>query len=190
MIRKACRTFPVQTGLGADAIQPRALLRLSDEAIDRLAAILTSIEVNGKWLPALQLVMTVLLPKTDGGLRPIGLFPAVVRVWMRCRRPTIKQWRKANGRDYRYGGEGKGAQRAGWLHAAHAEMACASGKSYATILLDLVKAFETIPHHHIANAARKHGYNLWILRFSLQAYRMPRTVVIDGVCSERRRPWA
>ena len=60
-------------------------------------------------------------------------------------------------------------------------MATAGGKHYATVLLDLVKAFEMIPHHHIAAAAKKHGYNLWVLRMSLKAYRMPRTVVVDGV---------
>ena len=49
MIRKACRTFPIKTGLGPDAIQPRALLRLSDEGLDALAVILTAIEYNGDW---------------------------------------------------------------------------------------------------------------------------------------------
>ena len=102
---------------------------------------------------------------------------------MRCRRPTIKEWRRRNDKEYRYGGAGKGAQRAAWLHAARAELATSGGKHYATVLLDLVKAFEMIPHKHIAAAAKKHGYNLWVLRLSLKAYRVPRTVVIDGVCS-------
>ena len=100
-----------------------------------------------------QLVMTVLLPKPDGGLRPIGLFPTLYRVWMRCRRPTIKDWRKKNARKYRFGGAGKGAQRASWVHAARAEIASGGGKAYASVLLDLVKAFETIPHKHILAAA-------------------------------------
>ena len=89
MVRKACLTFPVKTGLGPDTIQPRALLRLSDEGLTALATILTAIERNGDWPELTKLVMTVLLPKSDGGLRPIGLFPILYRVWMRCRRPTI-----------------------------------------------------------------------------------------------------
>ena len=183
MLRHACLTFPIHTGLGADALQPRAILRLSDEGIEALARILTAIERTGEWPWFTQLVMTVLIPKSDGGLRPIGLFPTLYRVWMRCRRPTIKEWRKKHARAYRYGGAGRGAQRAAWLHAAKAEMAKSGNKSYATVLLDLVKAFETIPHKHIAKAAAKHGYNLWILRLSLKAYRVPRTIVVDGVCS-------
>ena len=102
---------------------------------------------------------------------------------MRCRRPTIKEWRKRNARSYRYGGAGKGAQKASWIHAAKAEIASGSKTAYTSVLLDLVNAFETIPHAHILTAAKKHGYNLWILRLSLRAYRVPRTVVVDGVCS-------
>ena len=108
MIRKACLSFPIQTGLGPDAIQPRALLRVSNESLDALAAVLTTIEHNRDWPDFTKLVMTVLLPKSDGGLRPIRLFPTLYRVWMRCRRPTIKQWRKSNDREFRYGGLAKG----------------------------------------------------------------------------------
>ena len=102
---------------------------------------------------------------------------------MRCRRPTIKKWRLEHAKPYRYGGPGKGAQRAAWLNAARAELAKGGGKCYATVLLDLVKAYETIPHQRILEAAKKHSYNLWVLRLSLKAYRAPRTIVVDGVCS-------
>jgi len=61
--------------------------------------------------------------------------------------------------------------------------AAAADKTYATVLLDLVKAFETIPHQHVLNAAKGNGYNLWVLRLSLKAYRVPRTIMVDGVCS-------
>ena len=84
MVKRACKSFLVKTGLGPDALQPRAILRLSEEGIAALAAILTAIERTGKWPAFTQLVMTVLLPKSDGGLRPIGLFPTLHIVWMRC----------------------------------------------------------------------------------------------------------
>ena len=167
--------------MGADAIQPRAISRLSDNSISALAKILTAVEKQGDWPDALKLVLTVLIPKSDGGLRPIGLFPTIVRLWMRFRRPTTKQWRNDNKREYRYGGAGRGEQRAAYIHSARAELAHDSGRSYAAILLDLVQAFEMIPHHHIAAAAKKHGYNLWVLRMSLRAYIIPGTIVVDGV---------
>ena len=68
MVRKACLSFPMQTGLGPDAIQPRAILRLSDAGIEELAVISNAIETIGEWPRVTLLVMTVLLPKPDGGL--------------------------------------------------------------------------------------------------------------------------
>ena len=84
-IRMAARSFPIGTGVGVDNVSPRALDRLSDEAINALISVLHACERTGKWRDCNALVMTVLLPKPDGGVRPIGLLPTTVRVWMRAR---------------------------------------------------------------------------------------------------------
>ena len=52
-------------------------------------------------------------------------------------------------------------------------------------LLDLVKAFETIPHDLLFNAAREKGYSLVILRLSIASYRLWRVVGIGGIFSRR-----
>ena len=69
-LRKAASTFPVGAGLGADNIAPRALNRLSDEAIQYLCKILSAMELLGSWASALRMVLIVLLPRPDGGRRP------------------------------------------------------------------------------------------------------------------------
>ena len=76
-----------------------------------------------------------------------------------------------------------GSQRAAWQAAYQAEQAKYSGEDYAQSLLDLVKCFETVDHGLVMLAAKRHGYNPWILRLSLQAYRAPRRIGIDGVYS-------
>ncbi len=68
----------------------------------------------------------VLLPKADGGYRPIGLLPWPVRLWMRCRRDTIQNWEATMTRPYVYAGKGKGADVAVWKQAARAEAAAAT----------------------------------------------------------------
>ena len=73
---------------------------------------------------------------------------------------------------------------AGWLANFSAESAKFKGKEYAAAMLDLVKAFEKIPHKKLAQAAREHGFNLKILRLSLAAYRIARTIGTDGVFSK------
>ena len=58
------------------------------------------------------------------------------------------------------------------------------GESYASTLLDLAKAFETVPHDCLVAAARKHGYSLRTLRLALAAYRLPRSIGMDGAYSK------
>ena len=38
-------------------------------------------------------VVVVLLPKAEGGFRPIGLIPNAPRIWMRVRRIEAKAWK-------------------------------------------------------------------------------------------------
>ena len=81
----------------------------------------------------------------------------------------------------------KGAQRASWAVAFAAEASAVKGKQHLASLLDLVKAFERIPHHLVALAATRLGYNLVILRLSLAAYRFERRVGVGGIYSRAVR---
>ena len=76
-----------------------------------------------------------------------------------------------------------GAQRAAWIAAFDAESAYLSNQAHAQALLDLVKAFEKIPHDLLVRAAKKRGYSLTVLRLSLAAYRLQRVVGNDGIFS-------
>ncbi len=183
VLRLAIRSFPITTGLGADNIAPRALDRLSDEVLDRLCILLLAAEAFGDWPTIMRLILIVLLPKADGGRRPIGLFPTIVRVWMRSRAEVTRRWEAAHHLPNVYGGRGMGAQRAAWQSAFHAELAAADQLAFAQAMLDLVKAFEKVPHEHLIQAVRALGFDLRLLRLSLAAYRLPRTVGIDGVYS-------
>lgn len=77
-----------------------------------------------------------------------------------------------------------GAQRAAWTAAFSAEAAAAGGREHAAALLDLVKAFEMIPHWALAKAAKQCGYSLKVLRLSVAAYRIARSIGIDGTYSK------
>ena len=102
---------------------------------------------------------------------------------MRIRSARTKAWRAAHLEPYTYGGQGRGALRAAWAQAFRAEAAKMRGRACAASLLDLEKAFEKLPHDKIVAAAVKHEYCLTTLRLSLAAYRMRRSVVVDGACS-------
>ena len=74
-------------------------------------------------------VIIVLLPKPAGGLRPIGLFPTTIRIWMRVRLPIAQAWEAEHASPSLFGGKGMGAQRAAWTAAFKAEVAALCGSS-------------------------------------------------------------
>ena len=136
----ACCTFPVQTGLGWDALHPRALTRLRPAVLDRIILTLEACESSGEWPGATGTSIIVLLAKPGGGHRPIGLLPWLVRVWMRVRRDVALRWEHDNRRPFLYAGAGKGAEVASWKQAARGELAATAPvhAAYGMVLLDLV----------------------------------------------------
>lgn len=88
-------------------------------------------------------------------------------------------------RPFLYAGKGMGGDIAAWKQAARAELAAAASHQvdYAIVLLDLVKAFERVPHRLLVQGALKLGFTLWILRLSLAADRLPRTLRVGRAFS-------
>ena len=190
LLRQVLTTFPDGLGLGWDSIHPRSLLRLSDQVLMALLRLLFLYEATGEWPGLTTAVIVALLPKTSPGLRPIGLFPWLPKIWTRVRRQEATRWEIANDRPYLYAGQGKGANVATWTQAARAEHAASAPLplAYGMTLLDLVKAFDTVPWHILVREARRLGYNLWILRLSIAAYKAPRIIRIDGIVSKPLLP--
>jgi len=81
---------------------------------------------------------------------------------MRLRRNEATTWEKENSRWYLFAGKGKRAEVAAWLQGAAAELADTARMvaAYAQVLLDLVEAFDKIPHWLLIREARALGYHL------------------------------
>ena len=180
-IREAAATFADGVGLGWERLHPKALCRLPDAMLDEMGEVMMAAEGAGSWGEAVGVVITALIPKGDGGWRPIGLLPTIVRLWARVRGRIVKEWEAANDRAYLFGGRGKGAQVAAWKFAARAEAARLDKAAFAAVLLDLEKAFDKVPHHKVVDAARRWGYPMKVLRLSLHGYRMDRVIGVGGV---------
>ena len=84
-------------------------------------------EREGTWPVRVGVVVVVLLPKAEGGYRPIGLIPHMPRVWMRCRRDAAKKWEEQTDRPFLYAGAGRGSTVAAVKQAAYAEISKAMG---------------------------------------------------------------
>ena len=102
---------------------------------------------------------------------------------MRVRIGIARKWERNNDHDSLFAGPGMGAQKASWQEAFTIEAAKLAGLEHARALLDLVKACGTIPHWVLVEAAKIKGYPIAILQLSLAAYRLARTIGVDGVYS-------
>ena len=98
VVRGTAFAFPANTGLGWDKFHPRALARCSDEALLALIRLFLPSEALSRWPVAVGIVVICELPKPDGGRRPIGLLPSVIRLWMRIRLDLIRSWQQDNDR--------------------------------------------------------------------------------------------
>lgn len=149
----------------------------------QLVLCLLAAETSGQWPQLVGWVIVVLLPRIDGGWRPIGLILFLPRTWSRARRAIASKWEAQNSRGYLYGGAGTGAEVAAWRQAARAEMAAANSDHYAQGLVDLVKAYERIPHWVLLREAKRLGYPIWLLQLSVATCRLLRAIRTDSAVS-------
>ena len=84
-MRRASRSFPWKTGLGVDAMPPRAYSLLSDEALAMMVYLIWMCESWGRWPTSIMAVHVMLLVKPQGGFRPIALLPSIYRVYTKVR---------------------------------------------------------------------------------------------------------
>ena len=110
LVRDAAHSFPINTGLGWDKLHPRAITRCCDDALAALVRLFILAEMMGRWPDMIGVVLICLIPKQDGGRRPIGLLPSLIRLWMKIRLDVVRKWQASCDRCYFYAGPGKGAQ--------------------------------------------------------------------------------
>ena len=151
VLQVSANTFRAVTGIGWDKLHPRAVCQFAADSILVWVRLFILCELLGQWLGNIGVILICLLPKPDGGRRPIGLLPSLIRWWMRARLDVARAWQTAHERPYFYAGPRKGAEVASWKQAARAELPhCSPMLSYANVMLDMVKAFERVPHQWLS----------------------------------------
>ena len=126
----------MRTAIGVDNLSPSHFAWLSDILLHRVAELLTWLERAGIWPKQLEEALVHLIPKASGGRRPIGILPALVRLWERARREDVAEWRDKVARDYDWMGKGKVADKSVWAQAVYEEAARARGDSTVGVLID------------------------------------------------------
>ncbi len=186
--RRAARRIPRKTGVGVAGITPSDFEALDDAGIEACIDVMMACESVGYIPRAIALVIVRMIPKKDGGRRPIGLLPSMYRIWAKVRADLVRDWERYYAREYFAAGPGKSAEAAAWRAAFRAELAAASQAESASILWDLLKCFEHGDHKRLAEKARLVGFPIAIARMAIEMYRAERRLVLDEAVSAPINP--
>ena len=74
--------------------------------------VLHAVEEQLAWPEQASTLFMCLIPKAGGGVRPIGLYPALVRIWERVRAPLMRAWYLQAARAYDWACVGGSADKA------------------------------------------------------------------------------
>ncbi len=186
--RRAARKFPRKTGIGVEGILPADFDALDDEGVMVCIEIMLACEAVGHIPDIIALVLVRLIPKRDGGRRPIGLLPSLYRIWAKIRAGDVRDWERKWARAYFAAGPGKSAEAAAWRSALRAELATASNASSASVLWDLLKCFEHGQHFLLAEETEAVEFPMALARMSSEMYKAERRLILDEAVSEAVHP--
>ncbi len=186
--RRAARKFPRKTGVGVEGILPADFDALDDEGVAVCIEVMLACEAVGHIPDIIALVIVRLIPKRDGGRRPIGLLPSLYRIWAKIRAGEVRDWERKWARDYFAAGPGKSAEAAAWRSALRAELATASNASSASVLWDLLKCFEHGQHFLLASEVEAVEFPMALARMSSEMYKAERRLVLDEAVSQAVHP--
>ena len=183
-VRAAAMTFYARTAVGEDCIRPREVSMLSNRVLDRYAAVMNAAEARGSWPKVVSTNLVHLIPKPSGGRRPIGLLPTLIRVYERARRADVQAWRARCTDPCNYMVAGRTAADAVWVQSVRDEAVRELGMVSASVLLDLIKAFECVRLDVVWRTALRTGFPMAVLRLALRAYCNARRLVYRGIVGD------
>jgi Reverse transcriptase (RNA-dependent DNA polymerase) len=173
-IKTASAHFRATTS-APDGLPPRSIALVSDQCRSALADLFAIFETHG-WPTSERIVLTVLIPKKDGGLRPIALFRSLYRIYSKARAQEARAWAAGPGKSSlcnnssgRWVGDGT------WRNQVR--MGSDTQVHRTEYLMDLKKAFEHVTHDDLIRAAKAVNYPAHLVRMALIAYTWPRRLV-------------
>ncbi len=169
-------------------LHPRQIANLGDEALEVLAILLEIAEITGAWPPQIGLVVTVMLPKPKGGFRPIGLLPAIYRVWARARRREADEWEASHQRPFFAAAAGNGTVDVMWRLTARQEAGVQEGLEAAIVGEDLASFYEGLDRGRLVAEAVAVGFPIQLVRAALGAYSMAHMVTLQGRFAQELYP--
>ena len=177
---KASASFKKHTAVGPDGFHVRSFALLCTEALRGWVTLWQCIELVGIFPQQVDKLVVALIPKAaGGGLRPIGIFAALYRIAMKCRKQQISEWESTIAQPFLAADAGRGPLSLIWKCAIKAEAAVASGQHFGGFLWDLARMFDQIGHCRAVVRARQLGLSESLILASMCAYRNARFIKLN-----------
>ena len=128
-------------------------------------------------------IIAGLIAKAKGGLRGLGLFSALYRVWAIAKAPWVWRWEAHHAMPFNMYQAGASCIDAVWVQAVRGEVAFASGKASATLLWDMINFFEDIPRDVLAKRERQLGFPGVATQVSINTYGADRALFSYAGCA-------
>ena len=155
-----------------DGHHPRQFKGLSDSALTCLGLLFRLFEVNGQWPTVERAVIVALIPKTDGGLRPIALFRTAYRIYAKAQARSVRKWAAALPDAQCNNSKGRWVGDYTWR--AQVRAVTQSHKHHIEFLMYVKKAFEHVRRSSVAREAMLQDYPMIPLMASMASYAWPR----------------
>eukprot|EP00971_Amphidinium_carterae_P224390 4451559-Amphidinium_carterae.1 len=182
-VLRAVQAVGATKATGLDNWHARHLLQMGENMVCRFPDMLNLFE-RGMHPPKDVVNSITLIPKPDGGLRPIGLRPLFFRVWGRVRSDYCKRF-MANVRFESVTGVAwKTCTRAAYESQYRIEASAMRGDRVLALMLDISKFFERIKHDAMLSLARETGFPVRLAWAAARLYRAPRVVRYGLFASE------
>ena len=177
--QKTASSFKLAT-CTPDGVHPRHFGFLSPRGLEALTWILWTIDVTGQCPEQIQDVQVQLYPKPEKGVRPIGFFRALFRLWGKTKKPLVKAWEHSRGQHASFSmSPGVSAIDPVWRQSIRSEHHTGSGNAFALFLWDILKCYEHVRHRLLRDEAVQLAFPIVVIRCSLAAYAWPRVLQLE-----------
>ena len=125
--RKLAKKFKVRTSIGSDWLHPGNVALLQDATLLQLVQLWKMMLLAGVCPKRIVVIMFSLIPKKDGGERPVANMATIWRLFSKWIRHTVcRVWEQRNFRSFIFGAQARSVSMCAWRLSAITERVCHS----------------------------------------------------------------
>ena len=184
----AAKSYPDKKVKGIDAWSTRFLATIPHHLRQGFVSLLNSVQLQMFWPIQMLLNLMSLIPKPQGGQRPIAKTPMLYRIWSIIRATIVKHWAEDTVDDFDYAVAKRSALYSGAVRSWASEVAHFAGMHAGALLWDLDKFFDSIDPAQVLKQGLAFQYPPLDLALAIAMHVAPRCMVLNGTLSHAIRP--